>query len=241
MNFIINDSEHTALTLSVRVCIQWHIHHFFLIHALTDNPVNHFPTYQPSEERVAAIQAKLAEEDNPLNLHYDASHEVRAKGAGFYQFSGDEETRRKQMEELRKVREDTEKTRAESGAVDLLPGEVEGMHSQGGASGPEIPSKSRAMEKRKREIEERRKLLDAKRRKKDPGAATIDVGSSLSPASVPSTSLTPLPVTSTPQVNDPFAALEAQSLKSSENRRNKSTNAADDFLASLEHDMMRGQ
>ena len=80
----------------------------------SDNPVDHYPTYQPSEERVAEIEASLAEENNPLNIHYDASQEVRAKGAGFYQFSGDEETRRRQMEELKRAREETEKTREET-------------------------------------------------------------------------------------------------------------------------------
>ncbi|THH02798.1 hypothetical protein EW026_g116 [Hermanssonia centrifuga] len=41
------------------------------------NPVNHFPTYQPSGERIAAIQAELSEENNPLNIHYDASRETK--------------------------------------------------------------------------------------------------------------------------------------------------------------------
>ena len=131
-----------------------------------DNPVNHFPTYEPSDERKAAIQAQLEEEDNPLDLHYDASREVRAKGAGFYQFSTDEETRQKQMEELRQASVETEKTRAEAGAVDLRPGEVEGMRvGEEDESTPGPSTKSRAAEKRKREIDERRKLLEAKRRK----------------------------------------------------------------------------
>jgi len=128
----------------------------------TDNPVNHFPVYEPDAARVAEIEQEFAEENNPLNIHYDASKEVRAKGAGFYQFSGDEETRRQQMEELRTAREETGKTRAEFGAADLRPGEGEGM--QGGSGGG--TSKSAALEKRKRDLEERRKLVDAKRRKK---------------------------------------------------------------------------
>ncbi|KAG5720892.1 hypothetical protein E4T56_gene8796, partial [Termitomyces sp. T112] len=77
------------------------------------NPVNHFPIYEPSAERVAEITAKFAEENNPLNNHYDASRENRAKGAAFYQFSGDEETRRKQMEELKAAREETGQMRQE--------------------------------------------------------------------------------------------------------------------------------
>ena len=125
----------------------------------TDNPVNHFPVYEPDAGRVAEIEKEFAEESNPLNIHYDASKEVRAKGAGYYQFSADEETRRRQMEELKGARDETGKTRAELGAVDLRPGEAEGMQAGGG-------SKSAALEKRKRDLEERRRLVDAKRRKK---------------------------------------------------------------------------
>ena len=62
------------------------------------------------------------------------------------------------MEGLKNAREETGKTRAELGAVDLRPGEVEGMNVGSG--------KSAALEKRKRDLEERRKLVDAKRRKK---------------------------------------------------------------------------
>ena len=130
----------------------------------TDNPVNHFPVYEPSAARVAEIEEGFLEENNPLNIHYDASKEVRAKGAGFYQFSADEETRQRQMEELKSAREETGKTRAEFGAVDLRPGEVEGMNVDAGAGGS--TGRSAALEKRKRDLEERRKLVNAKRRKK---------------------------------------------------------------------------
>ncbi|KAI0701201.1 hypothetical protein BC835DRAFT_1404636 [Cytidiella melzeri] len=185
------------------------------------NPVNHFPTYEPTEERKAAIQAQLEEEENPLRLHYDASREVRAKGAGFYQFSEDEETRRKQMEELKNARAETEKTRAEVGAVDLHPGEVEGM--QLGEGTTIISTKSRAMEKRKRELEERRKMLDAKRRKKDPTSAPAD---SVHESSRQAGSRSPS--------SGPFAALGEQSLK-------KPMDAADAFLATLESAILQGK
>ena len=119
--------------------------------------MNHFPTYQPSEERIAEVAKQYAEENNPLNLHYDASREVRAKGAGFYQFSGDEETRKAQMAELKASREETTKTRQELGAEDIMPGQEEGMTADG--------VESRAMEKRKREVEDRRQMVESKRRK----------------------------------------------------------------------------
>jgi len=133
-----------------------------------DNPVNHFPVYEPDAARVADIEKEFAEENNPLNIHYDASKEVRAKGAGYYQFSADEEIRQRQMEELKNAREETGKTRAELGAVDLRPGEVEGMN---GGTG-----KSAALEKRKRDLEERRRLVDAKRRKKVGSPPVVETG-----------------------------------------------------------------
>lgn len=197
------------------------------------NPVNHFPVYEPSAERIAEIMAAHAEENNPLGVHYDASQEVRAKGAGFYQFSGDEETRKAQMEELKSAREETGKIRQETGAVDVHPGKVEGMREAGGAVG----AKSRAMEKRKREIEERRKLIDAKRRK-----ITGDVGelSTSGPMPGPSTSESrPSPAAPV----DPFAALEATATTWKSKTKPKTSpvqappaNEADAFLAQLERD-----
>lgn len=178
---------------------------------MTGNPVNFFPVYEPSSERVAEIQAAAAEENNPLNIHYDAGREVRAKGAGFYQFSADEETRKKQMEELQQVRHETEKTRQELGAVDLKAGEVEGMQD-----GPNA-LRSRAIEKRKRELEERRKLVEAKRRKLQPGDSS-PAASTQPPA--PSSEPTVAVPTQTPGPNPVVAP-----------------SAADNFLAALERDL----
>ena len=70
------------------------------------------------------------------------------------------------MEELKNAREETGKTRAELGAVDLRPGEIEGMNAETG--------KSAVLEKRKRDLEERRKLVDAKRRKKIGGPPIVE-------------------------------------------------------------------
>lgn len=207
-----------------------------------DNPVNHFPTYEPSQERIDAIQASLAEENNPLNIHYDASKEVRAKGAGFYQFSGDAETRRSQMEELKNARDETGKTRQEFGAVDLRPGEMEGMGTDA------VPQKSRALEKRKRELEERRRLLEAKRRKKDPGSGTPEPTDEIPVFSMPPDPLQGQPEhppdhsphNTSQEPADPFAVLEVKA--SSRSGKGKQTtrpiNDADAFLASLEQDML---
>lgn len=198
--------------------------------------MNHFPTYEPSEERVEQIRAEYAEENNPLNVHYDASAEVRAKGAGFYQFSGDLETRTRQMEESAKIRQETERARAEARAVDLRPGEVEGMHPSDEAS--TATTKSRAMEKRKRDLEERRKVLEAKRRKV--GGKEDAVGTKPSPAPVSGRS-TPAAVTA--PASDPFAALEAQSGNAKGKRKmaEPAFNSADAFLAQLEQDIIKGK
>ncbi|KAG6816380.1 hypothetical protein H0H93_008148 [Arthromyces matolae] len=197
------------------------------------NPVNHFPIYEPTVERVAEIAAKYAEENNPLNIHYDASRENRAKGAGFYQFSGDEETRRRQMEELKTAREETGQIRQELGAVDVRPGEVEGMKNAEGSG------RSRAMEKRKRELEERRKLIDAKKRKTGSGSEDMKGQTAVEPKPIgPSGTLT---AEATPTSADPFAALEIKTIPSSVKGKGKATPAAtdaDEFLAQLEHDFL---
>ncbi|KAI0734212.1 hypothetical protein C8Q72DRAFT_454987 [Fomitopsis betulina] len=200
------------------------------------NPVNHFPVYEPTEDRVAAIEAEYAEENSPLNVHYDAAREVRAKGAGFYQFSADEETRRRQMEELRAAREETGRTREEAGAVDARLGEAEGMRDVTGSAKDGAVGRSRAMEKRKRELEERRKMLDAKRRKVGTtgGAGQkmeMPVGAEEKPEK------------SQVGVADPFAALEARQSQHSKNKgkakaAKSSPIDADAFLAQLKQDML---
>lgn len=183
---------------------------------MTGNPVNFFPVYEPSSDRVAEIQAAAAEENNPLNIHYDAGREVRAKGAGFYQFSADEETRKKQMEELRQARHETGATRQQLGAVDLKAGEVEGMQEAPNAL------RSRAIEKRKRELEERRRLVDAKRRKLLNGNNPPVAAATQPPASAPSGEPTvAVPTTKATAAANPDAV----------------SSAADDFLAALERDL----
>jgi hypothetical protein len=115
------------------------------------------------------------------------------------------------MGELKGAREETGKTRAEFGAVDLRPGEVEGMQAGSGAggNGGGGTGKSAALEKRKRDLEERRKLVDMKRRKK----------------------------TGNPPVVEPPSD---SSLPRSQSVKAVALNPADDFLAQLERDIMSG-
>lgn len=199
---------------------------------ITDNPVNFFPVYEPSVERVKAVEEELIEAQKRPDTHYDAAKEVRAKGAAFYQFSADEETRKQQMEELRSAREETKQTREDVGAVDVRPGEVEGMRAD------ETSSTNRALEKRKREIENRRALLEAKRKK-------LKVDGNTPPSQ-------PMPEPQTPpvfnQATDPLAALETQ-ISKPPSRKSKvairsnvaSTVDADAFLAQLEQEVLKKQ
>ena len=191
------------------------------------NPVNHFPTYQPSAEREAEIAAAFSEEANPLGLHYDATKEVRAKAAGYYQFSGDEETRKQQMEELKSAREETLKTRQDTGAVDVTPGQVEGMQDEGAGL------KSRAMEKRKRQLEERRRQVEAKRRKLPPGAESATPAAELPSWDVANTP-TPSAI-APPALKDVNKAGEADASLPS-----VPDSDANAFLAQLERDILTG-
>lgn len=200
--------------------------------------------YEPTAARVAQIQEDLAAATGPQNVHYDAVREVRARGAGFYQFSGDVEERTRQMDALRVGREETVRARGKAGAQDIQPGEVEGFKP----AEDEGARKSRAMEKRKREIEERRKAVEAKRRKvkgaeqdesavedrtPNPKRQEYSVGSKPLPAVL---SLEPY------AQHAVDAALEVQiSRKGKEKAPFSTAQAADDFLAQLERDMVQGQ
>ncbi|PBK75595.1 hypothetical protein ARMSODRAFT_927679 [Armillaria solidipes] len=204
------------------------------------NPVNHFPIYTPSADRVAEIEKMHAEENNPLGVHYDASSEVRAKGAGFYQFSGDEETRQKQMEELRATREETQATRQGQGAVDAS---VEGMVASGSSAGEGV---GKGVEKRKREIEERRRKIEAKRRKLKGEPAVADDPTITTTAVRKDDEETAVFVAGAPEPEpdtapDPFAAFESQQVTEKNRSKGKGkgrSDEADAFLASLENDIL---
>jgi hypothetical protein len=136
-----------------------------------DGRATNFPVYEPSKERRAAIEASLIEQ--PLVDRYDASKDNRAAGAGFYQFSMDEETRRQQMEDLKQARVDTAIARAEVDTA--LPHSESRDPTSQGLNPTRVTS--RAVEKRRQELEERRKMLDAKRRKMlGPAAAAAGGG-----------------------------------------------------------------
>lgn len=70
------------------------------------------------------------------------------------------------MEDLLNSRKETMEVRKETGAMDLKPGEVQGLRADSGA-GTSAGGKqlSAAMAKRKKELEDRRSMIQAKRRK----------------------------------------------------------------------------
>ena len=201
---------------------------------------------------MAEITKAFSEENNPLGVHYDASREIRAKGAGFYQFSADEETRKAQMEELKASREETAKTRQELGAEDIKPGEVEGMRD-GEAPGTIGTTKSRAMEKRKRELEERRNMVEAKRKKlklHGDAVSRVDTNTaSEAPSSSTHSGIQPMEIKGSDapkptMPSDPFAALESQTLSSSVKGKKKpvpATTEVDTFLADLEQEFLESR
>ncbi|KAL1311380.1 hypothetical protein AAFC00_001548 [Neodothiora populina] len=73
--------------------------------------------FNPDEDRARQMEELAAKRDKevtpPPDTHFDSSKEVREKGVGFMQFSLDAEHRKKQMENLVKEREETERKRAE--------------------------------------------------------------------------------------------------------------------------------
>lgn len=180
-----------------------------------DDP-NYFPTFEPSAEKVAEIEATLQEE-NPAT-HYDATGEVRPRGAAFYQFSKDEETRQRQMGELKKSRDETEKAREESGA----------------ASGKEIKP---GAEKRKRDIEERRKAIEAKRRKKEMLSQPAST-----PAAEPAQNVSAAEAsTSQADIKPTIKRVKKPKPKLAPKSKEEIARSADEFLASLERDMASGR
>lgn len=64
--------------------------------------------YEPTIEELQARQKALGV-DEPLFQHYDATQEVRTKGASHFQFSKDEETRKAQMEAIKQGRAEAER------------------------------------------------------------------------------------------------------------------------------------
>ncbi|KAJ5918855.1 hypothetical protein N7454_009999 [Penicillium verhagenii] len=71
--------------------------------------------FNPEETTMAAMAKLAARRDRsatpPEEVHYNADAEVRNRGTGFYSFSGDQDERKRQMDELLAARQETEQQR----------------------------------------------------------------------------------------------------------------------------------
>jgi len=134
-------------------------------------------------------------------MHYDASRELRANGAGYYQFTADAE----RMAVLLGSRKETAlKTRQDPGAEDLTPGQEEGMT----ADDVEI----RVPGKRKRRTEGRQQMVGAKRQKLQRLREAYESRQSHSTSNTNALAeLETLTAASAPWTVEPFAALETLS------------------------------
>ncbi|TVY44483.1 Uncharacterized protein LSUB1_G000608, partial [Lachnellula subtilissima] len=112
--------------------------------------------FNPDEDKSVKMEELARKRDRsmtpPEMKHYEADKEYRVKGVGFYAFSKDEESRKREMEELGREREVTERTRKE---------------------------RELKKEERRRELEERRRVLGEKRAKKQADAFLEGLGADL--------------------------------------------------------------
>lgn len=108
-------------------------------------PSTSFPIYKPDPT------AQVGREDYKRKGpdHFNAQFEKRYRGAGFYQFSQDEETRKKEMDAIRQDRDETEKMRA----INFTGDEGQSIAERRRAE------RSRLVESKRREIVEKRKRL----------------------------------------------------------------------------------
>ncbi|KAG2172069.1 hypothetical protein INT43_001546 [Umbelopsis isabellina] len=76
-----------------------------------------YPVFTQGEETSSSSSSRRREEADEEVKRYDANQEIRAKGVGFYAFSKDEDERKAQMEELKQLRQQTEKARTHTVSV----------------------------------------------------------------------------------------------------------------------------
>lgn len=122
-------------------------------------PQTEFPVYQRSPR---SLPTSLPDADQAK--HFDASYEVRNRGAAFYAFDKDEEVRARQMRELEEARRTTEMRRVQGELGDgdaraAVAGEV------GLLGKTEIDKDEDRRQKRRMEVEQKRKEMEAKRKR----------------------------------------------------------------------------
>jgi len=110
------------------------------------------------DEPIAAQMEELARRRDksltpPPDAHFDGNREIRTKGTGFFQFSGDAEERKRQMEGLKQERTETERRRNQSDG---------------------------RLEERRKQLEARRKAIGEKRGKRKADDFLEQLGEELS-------------------------------------------------------------
>lgn len=83
-----------------------------LIQATEDRASPDLPSDEIIRQQERFEWERKRKEEAKGPLFYDADKEHRTRGVGFYKFSGREEERREQMEQLKKIREETDKRRS---------------------------------------------------------------------------------------------------------------------------------
>ncbi|GAB1739144.1 hypothetical protein NU219Hw_g3898t1 [Hortaea werneckii] len=77
--------------------------------------------FSPDEPHLTQMETLASKRDRsltpPPETHFDSAREIRTKGTGFFQFSGEREERGRQMEGLARERAETERVRREKGEV----------------------------------------------------------------------------------------------------------------------------
>lgn len=135
---------------------------------LLRGPQQHFPILTTS-----SVPHPLDETAPPEEHHFDASAEVRNRGAGFYRFTaGNEEERKRQMAGLKEERERTLRERERRERERERHGDAQadgegggGGDESGGAAGSTVPSGNEIkLTKGERRLAERRELIEARRR-----------------------------------------------------------------------------
>ncbi|PWN36245.1 uncharacterized protein FA14DRAFT_122029 [Meira miltonrushii] len=84
-------------------------------HMVTYGPSTNFPVYKPDPTQRAREMGNkegIASYKRSGPDHFDSRSEKRHRGAGFFQFSQDEEIRKRQMDELHEERQTTQKRRS---------------------------------------------------------------------------------------------------------------------------------
>jgi len=77
-------------------------------------PATSFPIYRPPSPVLEARGEALKD----TTTHFDADFETRDRGAAFYRFSTDEQTRKEEMERMKLETEETERKRKEKSGLD---------------------------------------------------------------------------------------------------------------------------